>query len=263
LKHPEIRLIEKFLTDISAYVLEHYVARERLAVATKNNASDLLTEVDLTVQRRAVEAINRAFPRDDFVGEEEGLARIPAHPDGRCWVMDPIDGTYNFVRGMMPMFGVSLAFVEHGVPQAGGVLMPVTGDLLLAERGGGAYRNGQRLRVSTVRTLEECSLGVDFGDGNDRIVLFERSGALLRAVGQLRCYGCAVLSLCQIATGDADAYVHLTLTPWDYAASQLLVEEAGGRASRLDGSPLRLFDRKRGVLFSNGALHDTIAELVG
>ncbi len=239
------------------------MARERLAVATKNNASDLLTEVDLTVQRRAVEAINRAFPRDDFVGEEEGLARIPAHPDGRCWVMDPIDGTYNFVRGMMPMFGVSLAFVEHGVPQAGGVLMPVTGDLLLAERGGGAYRNGQRLRVSTVRTLEECSLGVDFGDGNDRIVLFERSGALLRAVGQLRCYGCAVLSLCQIATGDADAYVHLTLTPWDYAASQLLVEEAGGRASRLDGSPLRLFDRKRGVLFSNGALHDTIVELVG
>ncbi|HNR30735.1 MAG TPA: inositol monophosphatase [Candidatus Hydrogenedentes bacterium] len=261
MKNVETKLIEEFLVETGDYVRERYAARERVAVVAKAHASDLLTEVDLTVQKRAVEAVARAFPRDAFIGEEEGLARFPANPDGRCWVMDPIDGTYNFVRGLLPMFGVSLAFVEHGVPQAGGVLFPVTGDLLIAERGGGAYRNGQRIRVSTVRTLEECSLGVDFGDGGDRISLFERGAGLLRAVGQLRCLGCAVLSLCQIATGDADAYVHLTLTPWDYAASQIIVEEAGGRASRLDGGPLRLFDGKRGVLFSNSALHDAIVEL--
>lgn len=254
----ETKLIEQFLLSIQDYVRERYAGREHIAVSTKSNASDLLTEVDVTVQQRAIAPIREVFPDDAFVGEEEGLACIPADPDARCWVMDPIDGTYNFVRGLLPVFGVSLAFVEHGVPQAGGVLLPITGGLFMAERGGGAFFNGRRLRVSTVRTVEESSIGVDFADGSDRMNLLKRANTIIRDAGQIRCHGCAVIGICQVASGDAEAYLHLSLTPWDYAASQIIVEEAGGRSSRLDGSALRLFDDKVGVLFSNGVLHDPI-----
>lgn len=254
----ETRLIEDFLLGIQGYVRGRYAARDQISVSTKSNASDLLTEVDVSVQQRAIAHIAEAFPNDAFVGEEEGLACTPTDPNARCWVMDPIDGTYNFVRGLLPAFGVSLAFVEHGVPQAGGVLFPVTGDLFLAERGAGAQRNGQPLRVSTVHTMEQCSIGVDFAGGQDRLRLMRQANAIIRDAGQIRCHGCAVIGICQVASGDADAYLHLSLTPWDYAASQIIVEEAGGRASRPDGSPLHLFDHNDGVLFTNGAIHETI-----
>lgn len=254
----ETILIEDFLLGIQNYVRDRYAARELIAVSTKSNASDLLTEVDVTVQQRAIARVAELFPGDAFVGEEEGLACTPTDPNARCWVMDPIDGTYNFVRGILPAFGVSLAFVEHGVPQAGGVLFPATGDLFLAERGAGAQRNGRPLRVSNVRTLEQCSIGVDFADGQDRLRLMRQANAIIRDAGQIRCHGCAVIGICQVASGDADAYLHLSLTPWDYAASQVIVEEAGGRATRPDGRPLHLFDGNEGVLITNSAIHDII-----
>ena len=258
----EIQLIEEFLNGIREYIQERYAVRGRMAVETKANASDLLTEVDVTVQHRAIDLLRERFPEDLFVGEEEGFARYPENTNARCWVMDPIDGTYNFVRGLMPSFGVSLAFVEHGLPQAGGVLFPISGDLFLATRGGGASRNGRALAVSRADRLDHACVSVDFSNAADRARLIERGHRLLREAGQVRCYGCAVLAICQIASGDAEAYLHMSLTPWDYAASQVIVEEAGGRASRLDGTPLRLFERKEGVLFTNGRLHSEVLSLI-
>lgn len=112
----------------------------------------------------------------------------------------------------------------------------------------------------TYAPSSKCSIVIDFADGLDRMRLLKRAEAIVREAGQVRCYGCAIIGICQVAAGDAEAYLHLSLTPWDYAASQIIVEEAGGRASRLDGSPLRLFDDKAGVLFTNGAIHDAICQ---
>lgn len=254
----EIDFIAGFLRDNAPYAIEKFADREQLTVAQKRDANDLLTEADLTLQKRAVDLIQRQFPGDAIVAEEGEFARLPRDKNARCWVMDPIDGTNNFVRGLFPIFGISLAFAVGGEAVAAGVALPGKPALLLAERGAGATCDGQRLRVSDVKLLGEARVDMDFSGPADRAALLERGGNLLLHAGQLRCHGSAVASIAQVATGDIDAYVHMSLSPWDYAAAQLLVEEAGGLASRHDGSPLRIFDNKKGVVISNAALHQEL-----
>jgi len=90
----------------------------------------------------------------------------------------------------------------------------------------------------------------------------KRAGDVLRKAGQVRCQGAAVMGICQVASGDVDGFLHIGLEPWDFAAAQLIAEEAGAMATRLDGEPLRVFDGKRGVLISNGAIHKTLLSLI-
>jgi myo-inositol-1(or 4)-monophosphatase len=254
----ELTFIEKFLKSNMDYARDKYLHRSELTVTTKAHANDLLTEVDLTIQKRAIDQIGQMFPDDFFMGEEGEKTAYPSDPDVRCWVMDPIDGTSNFVRGIFPIFGISLAFAVDGEAAAAGVAFPGTGDVFLAARGQGSTRNGKRIRVSEVQAVDECQIDFDFGSNRDRTEMFTRASQLMEKVGQLRCFGSAVASICQVASGDADAYLHMSLHPWDYAAAQLIVEEAGGMSTRLDGSPLRIFDGGRGTLFSNGALHNAL-----
>lgn len=258
----ELNFIETFLNENRAYVRDKYAAKTDLIVTSKLDANDLLTEVDLTIQKRIVEEIRKWFPGDVIVAEEGDLNITPTTAPERCWVIDPIDGTANFVRGMFPIFAISVAFTRNGESEAAGVLFPETGELFLAQRGAGARRNGRPCKVSTVAAPGEARLDVDFGILPDRRPSFDRFTNLMCHTGQLRCHGSAVASLCQVASGDIDAYVHVTLHPWDFAAAQLLVEEAGGTATRLDGSPLRVFDGRKGVMITNGALHAPMMQLL-
>lgn len=259
----EIQFIEHFLRDNRAYVREKYAAKNDLIVTSKLDANDLLTEVDLTIQKRIVDEIRFRYPGDAILAEEGDLSTAPKRAPERCWVIDPIDGTANFVRGMFPIFAISVAFTRNGAATAAGVLFPEPGDLLLAEQGGGATRNGRRIRTSQVADPAAARLDIDFGILADRGPSLDRFSNLLCHTGQLRCHGSAVASLCQVATGDIDAYVHVTLHPWDFAAAQLLVEEAGGTATRLDGTPLRVFDGRKGVMITNGPLHAPMMRLLG
>lgn len=256
----EITFIETFLRENLEYTREKYRDRDAITVTSKTDATDLLTEVDLTLQKRAVDQILENFPGDTIVAEEGAYTKFPDDENVRCWVMDPIDGTSNFVRGMFPLFGISLAFAMGGESVAGGVLLPGTGDLMLAERGSGATLNGEPMRVSDIQTLAEARIDLDFSGLSDRKAILERASGIILGTGVLRCHGSAVCSIAQIATGHVDGYVHMSLNPWDYAASQLLVEESGGLATRHDGTPLKLFDNRKGVVISNGAVHD---ELLG
>ncbi len=258
----ELAFIETFLRENAAYVRERHAARNQVTMTVKSNASDLLTEADLTVQQRAVEALAKAFPGDRLVAEEGDCAAYPENRNARCWVLDPIDGTNNFVRGLFPCFGISLAFAEEGVPRAGGVMLPVSGHLFLAERGGGATLNGEAIHVSDVQDIGAAKVELDFGWVEERDLMLNRAAKLIKSVGQVRCTGSAVVALCQIACGETDGFAHMTLQPWDYAASQVIVEEAGGMATRLDGKALHLFDGRKGVLMSNGAIHGTMRGLI-
>lgn len=258
----ELSFIKKFLEENLGYALEKFATRDELTVTSKRDANDLLTEVDLTLQKRAVDQIRKQFPGDLVVAEEGTYAEPPRDPRARCWIMDPIDGTNNFVRGIFPVYAISLAFAIHGRTAAAGIALPGTGDVYLAEAGQGSYRGDQRLLVSEVQTLSEARVDLDFGGVEDRAAWLERGPDIFRQAGQLRCHGSAVASIGQIASADLDAFVHMTLNPWDYAAAQLIVEEAGGMASRLDGKPLQLFDGKQGVLVSNGAIHNEILRLI-
>jgi len=258
----EITFIEKFLKANHKYVLDKFSNKELLTVASKTHATDLLTEVDLTLQKRFVEAAEESFPTDRVIGEESGLDVIPEESDGRVWMIDPIDGTYNFVRGANPAFGISVAFVQDGFAQAAGVHMPLNNLMFLAETDKGAFCNGRRLCVSTVQRFDEACMEIDFGGVKARRALVKRALDIIKKAGQVRCQGCAVMGICQVASGDVDGYLHIGLPPWDFAAAQLIAEEAGAVATRLDGRPLRLFDEKQGVLITNGAIHKTALSLL-
>ncbi len=259
----EIDFIELLLKEASAYVKAKYAGRTRLHVQEKNGANDLLTEVDLAVQNQMVERISSAYPSDVIVAEEQGLDARPANAPKRCWIIDPIDGTQNFLRGLFPAFGITVAFAADGALRAGGVSMPITQDLFLAERNNGAARNGQQVRVSALSDMSRARAEVDFSHPKHRDQTLNVMADVIRRTGQIRCYSSAVVALCSIACGDSEAFTHVGLKPWDYAAGQLIVEEAGGRTSRLDGSPLGLFDGKRGVLATNGAVHDAFLTALG
>jgi myo-inositol-1(or 4)-monophosphatase len=258
----ELGFIRKFLEDNMAYARDKFAARGAITVTSKRDANDLLTEVDLTLQKRAIDQIHHSFPGDSIMAEEGEFAKGPDEPEGRCWVMDPIDGTNNFVRGLFPVYAISIAFAIHGRAVAGGIALPGVNTIFTAEHGKGAFHGKRRLVVSEVQTLEEAKVDLDFGGMEDRAAWLERGQEIIRHAGQLRGYGSAVSAISQIASGDLDAFLHMTLNPWDYAAAQLIVEEAGGMASRLDGKPLHLFDGKQGVLITNGAIHKEMLRLI-
>ena len=258
----ETAFIEKFFQENCQYVLNKFSNKQLLTVANKSNANDLLTEVDLTLQKRFVEETAKTYPGDLVIGEESGLNIVPENPEARVWVVDPIDGTYNFVRGLNPAFGISIALVQEGFAQVAGVFMPLNNLTFLAEAGSGSYCNGNRLKVSSVQHLEEACMEIDFGVPDERRALLKRAGDVLRKAGQVRCQGASVMGICQVASGDVDGFLHIGLEPWDFAAAQLIAEEAGAMATRLDGEPLRVFDGKRGVLISNGAIHKTLLSLI-
>ncbi|HOT49411.1 MAG TPA: inositol monophosphatase [Candidatus Hydrogenedentes bacterium] len=258
----EIDLIQSLLKEASVYVREQYARRDRVGVQSKGNPNDLLTEADLGVQDLIVEGIRNCFPGDAIAAEERDFAHAPADRDARCWVIDPIDGTQNFVRGFFPMFGISIAFVRGGMAVAAGVALPISGGCFLAERGAGSFRDECRLRVSDVASASVARVEVDFSGPPERAETLRRASRIICGAGQIRCACATVVSLCQIAAGEMDGFVHVALHPWDYAAAQLIVEEAGGRATRLDGRPLGVFDGGKGALLSNGHIHPELLSLV-
>jgi myo-inositol-1(or 4)-monophosphatase len=257
----DIEFIQQTLDDLAVFVRQKYAARGDLSIKAKADPNDLVTEVDLAVQEEIQKRIQTSFPGDAIVGEENGMTGFPAGADTRAWVIDPIDGTQNFVRGLFPSYGISLGLAIGGIPVAGGVAVPGSGDLFLAEKGKGAFRNGERIRVSAVDRIDHVRAEVDFAGMVDREATVKHFGPFIVKVGQVRCHCAAVIGLCSIATGDMDAYVHVTLNPWDYASSMIVVQEAGGMVTRLDGSPINLFDGRDGVLGSNGAIHSALSAL--
>lgn len=254
----EIEVIEEILLEQAEYLRGRYAVRSEVAVSSKGNANNLLTEADLAVQEGIVRSLSAKYPADCIVGEEGDFARYPGANETRAWVIDPIDGTQNFVRGIHPSFGISLGFAVGGEPVAGGVAMPVTGDVFLAERGGGAWRNGKRIHVSDVADAMVARVEVDFSGPEQREETLRRGNRMLVNAGQIRCHCATVVALCSIAAGEMDGFFHVSLCPWDYAAGVVIVEEAGGKATRPEGDALNLFDGKRGVLASNQLIHDAL-----
>lgn len=226
----------------------------------KKGAIDLVTEVDVAVEQMFRELMADRFPNHHVLAEEGGGGA--SIPPGPCWVFDPIDGTTNYAHGL-PIFCSSLALEVDGVAEVGAIYDPNRKELFTAERGAGAFLNGRPLRVSTTATLLDAMLVTGFPyDVHDRVEeivgLFGRFVGEARAVRRL---GSAAIDLCYVAAGRMDGFWERDLKPWDIAAGALIVSEAGGRVTMMDGTPFG--SRGNQLLATNGLLHDAMLGVIG
>jgi myo-inositol-1(or 4)-monophosphatase len=228
----------------------------------KKGAIDLVTDVDLAVEAMFRQTIAERFPSHAVLAEELGGTQ-PAGPAGRshCWVFDPIDGTTNYAHGL-PIFCSALGLEIDGRVELGAVYDPTRRELFTAERGGGAYLNGSRMRVSTAAVLLDAILVTGFPydvhvNPGDILGLFESFIGKARAVRRL---GSAALDMCYVGAGRLDGFWEQRLKPWDVAAASLIVEEAGGMVSGIDGGAADI--RSGHMLASNGRLHGDMLETI-
>jgi myo-inositol-1(or 4)-monophosphatase len=225
----------------------------------KKGAIDLVTEVDVEVERMFRALIAERFPDHQILAEEFGGSKTV--PPGPCWVFDPIDGTSNYAHGL-PIFCSSLALEIDGVPELAAVYDPNRKELFTAERGGGAFLNGRPLRVSQAQQLVESMLVTGFPyDVHSRVdEIVGLFGAFVGRARAVRRLGSAAIDLCWVAAGRMDGFWESDLKPWDIAGGALIVEEAGGWVTRMDGSPF--VSRAGDVLASNGHLHQAMLQVI-
>lgn len=230
----------------------------------KKGAIDLVTEVDVAVERMFRALIAERFPGHQVLGEElqqDDLLQRTA--PGYCWVFDPIDGTTNFAHGL-PIFCASLGLELDGEAIVAAVYDPTRRELFTAERGQGARLNGERITVSSADIVLDSLLVTGFPytvhqpeTGEELVALFGHFLGRSRAVRRL---GSAALDLCYVAAGRLDGFYEATLKPWDSCAGALLVEEAGGRVTDWRGA--RFQSRMAQVLATNGHLHDEMLAML-
>lgn len=214
--------------------LVHDGRRGGLSVAAKSTATDLVTEVDRATERWLVEQLAVQRPEDAVLGEESGSR---AGTSGVRWLLDPIDGTVNFVLGI-PQFAVSVAAEVDGVVVAGAVCNPLSGETFRASLGGGAYLGDQRLAGPREVALSRAVVGTGFGyDTAVRTKQAEVVASLLGRIADIRRLGAASLDLCYLAAARLDAYFEAGLNRWDHAAGGLVAHEAGCVLGGLRGRP--------------------------
>jgi myo-inositol-1(or 4)-monophosphatase len=229
---------------------------------SKKGTIDLVTEIDLECERMCRAVLAERFPDHDILAEELGGATAADSRSPYRWVFDPLDGTTNYAHGL-PIYCASLGLEIDGRREVAAVYDPTRKELFTAERGEGAYLNGQRLQVSETSVLLDSLLVTGFPydmhtqSGGELVDLF---GAFLARARAVRRLGSAALDLCYVAAGRFEAFWEQYLKPWDVAAGALIVEEAGGRVTGMDGTP---FDPAAAHLVaSNAHVHDQVIAVI-
>ncbi|ESQ33713.1 hypothetical protein EUTSA_v10007962mg [Eutrema salsugineum] len=232
---------------------------------TYKGLSDLVTDTDKASEAAILEVVKKNFSDHLILGEEGGI--IGDTSSDYLWCIDPLDGTTNFAHGY-PSFAVSVGVLYRGNPAAASVVEFVGGPMcwntrtFSATAGGGALCNGQKIHVSNTDAVERALLITGFGYEHDdawstNMELFKEFTDVSRGVRRL---GAAAVDMCHVALGIAESYWEYRLKPWDMAAGVLIVEEAGGAVTRMDGGKFSVFDRS--VLVSNGVLHSKLLERI-
>lgn len=247
--HADLILALSLADAADAITMAHFRSAS-LLVRTKSDRSPV-SEADEATERAIRDRLERERPGDGVVGEEFGTTGATA----RRWIVDPIDGTRNYVRGV-PVYGTLIALEDEGRVTAGVVSAPALGRRWWASRGDGAFCNGNRLRVSGVSTLAESFIGYDSVTDFDPPGLASQFSRLLRACDRSRGFGDFWAHML-VAEGAIDAAIEPKVALWDMAAVQVIVEEAGGRFSTLTGECTA--DGGSGVS-TNGVIHDLVLE---
>ena len=230
-------------------------AQRRIGFELKGDF-DLVTAADRASEKLIVERIRARFPEHSIVAEEGGGHKGSSD---YCWYVDPLDGTTNFAHGF-PMYNATLAVEHAGEMLAGAIFDPIRQEMFSAERGSGAYLNGERIHVSTVAKIADSLVATGFPSRkrheNVNVHFYYQLAMLTHGV---RRAGSAALDLAYVACGRLEAFWEFGLNPWDMAAGLLIVKEAGGACSDMDGGTAKL--RGRHILADNSRVHDEILAL--
>ncbi|PKR78489.1 inositol monophosphatase [Halalkalibacillus sediminis] len=235
--------------------------KEPYEVETKKDATDLVTEIDKKTEQYFIDQIFSVYPDHKVLGEE-GMGDEVHSLDGVVWIIDPIDGTMNFVH-QQRFFAISIGIYIDGIGEIGLIYDVMDDTLYEAVRGRGSYKNGERLpNIDPHKRLDDALVGINnFWAIPNRRLNEKKIHELVRKVKGTRSYGSAALEFAFIAEGIIDAYITMRLQPWDIAAGKILVEEVGGITTRVDGSELDMMTGNT-VICSNRSIHQSLLTFI-
>ena len=227
-------------------------------IESKEGKHNLVTEYDLSSQKRIMEILKGTFPTHHFLAEEGDFKDKSS--DEILWIIDPLDGTVNFSHNI-PLFAISIAAAKGDEILAGAIYQPLLDELFLTEKGSGAYLRDTKLSVTDRKTLDHAfvSTGFPYDAYKNPLHCIERFGKMVAKGIPIRRLGVAAIDLAYVAMGRFDLFWEVGLHPWDMAAGKLLIEEAGGKVTLYDGSPHPIYDYSP-ILATNGHLHEIMVD---
>ncbi|MEO1021233.1 MAG: inositol monophosphatase family protein [Bacteroidota bacterium] len=242
----------------AAEIIREFATSENFNIALKGK-NDLVTDADLASEKAILSIINEVFPDDEILAEETSSKR--SLPDGRVWIIDPIDGTTNFAHGF-PVYCVSIALWDKHTPKVGLVLEVANSELFYATEEGGAFRNEQPITVSQNQDPSQSLIGTGFPYNNLDLVdnYLKLFRMLMDETHGVRRPGSAAWDLCNMACGRFEGFYEYGLSPWDVAAGALIIREAGGIVTDWNGGNNWLFGQR--IVAGNAAIHSFLKEKI-
>jgi myo-inositol-1(or 4)-monophosphatase len=247
----KLEKLQKIAKEAGAIIKSGYLAKKEI---THKGVVDLVTEYDLKCEAFIIEQLKEHFSDYTLIGEESWGG---GEKSEKAIYIDPIDGTTNFIHGI-PHLAVSIGIYEKGIGLMGVVYNPILDEMFYAQKNGGAYLNGKALQVSSQKSLQQSLIGTGFpyakvNRGAEYEWVMQNLGTLLPNIRDIRRLGAAALDLCYLAQGKIDGFYEVDLKPWDVAAGMIILAEAGGVYSNVDGKDYT-FDSKT-IVATNGKIH--------
>ena len=242
----------KIAVHEAAAIIRNFRANKSFGVELKGK-NDLVTDADIASEKRIIEVIKLSFPNDQFLAEESNTYK--KLPNGRIWIIDPIDGTTNFAHGFAP-YCVSIAFWENGRPKVGVVLEVAHNELFWAVEGEGAWLDDKRLKISAITEPARSLIATGFPYSHFALVdpYLQLLKNLMQKTHGIRRPGAASYDLCSVASGRVDGFYEYGLSPWDVAAGTLIIKEAGGIVKDWKGGQNWLFGKR--IICGNNSIVD-------
>ncbi|MBU1781758.1 inositol monophosphatase [bacterium] len=226
----------------------------KISFVNSKEKRELVCNVDLESEGKIVSLIKKDFPEDNILGEE---GKYPSSLSDFRWIIDALDGTHNYIH-LIKIFGVSIALEYQEEVIFGVIYMPATGEFYVGEKGGGAFLNGKKIKVSAKKKLKEATLIFDSRLTFNKKLMLSSLDTLVDRVFNLRMFGSTARSLTYLAEGKVDLEIEFSDQVWDFAAGLLLAEEAGGLATDFEGN--RWTTNTKGFVVSNGLLHKEVLD---
>ena len=259
LNSPQINIITKACMKASRSLIRDFGEIENLQVSSKG-PGDFVTSADKRTEKMIIEELQKAHPDYGIITEESGIIN-KANTNNR-WIIDPIDGTTNFLNGI-PQFAISIGYEEENEIKCGVILDPIKNEMFCAEKGNGSYLNNSRIRVSNKKKLKDALLATGGPRQSSKIkkeIFSEFIKVSNSVLSPVRKFGSAALDVAYVACGRFDGYWQRELNYWDIAAGIIILKEAGGFVNffeKDDEAPL-----KRNILASNSNIHDELSNLI-